>query len=248
MRACLPALLLGVVLATTAAAQSNPNGQLPVTQFPQPYLFLIRDPVVHSDLNVDSKQKEAIRKLSDELDVGLWSMRNKSSDHIQRTVTASMTKAKQRMSEILTRDQNRRLEQIVLRTTGLKAILSPNVVKYLQLSTDTQNSIKEKLAETKEAMSKLSEKLKTGGARESLDREARQLQTDEYKAVLAMLTREQQRKWQVMLGKRIDLAKLGRVRFKAPTLKGDNAWINSQPLSLEQLKGKVVALHFFAFA
>jgi hypothetical protein len=44
------------------------------------------------------------------------------------------------------------------------------------------------------------------------------------------------------------VSKLGRVKFKAPELKGGDSWINSPPLSLRQLKGKVVALHFYAFA
>jgi hypothetical protein len=33
----------------------------------------------------------------------------------------------------------------------------------------------------------------------------------------------------------------------APELKGIEAWINSKPLSLKDLKGKVVVLHFWTF-
>ena len=51
-----------------------------------------------------------------------------------------------------------------------------------------------------------------------------------------------------MLGPKIDVAKLGRVRFNAPEIAGENVWINSAPLTIEKLKGKVIALHFFAFA
>src|SRR6516164_2792037 len=34
---------------------------------------------------------------------------------------------------------------------------------------------------------------------------------------------------------------------KAPEFKGDHIWINSQPLKLESLRGKVVLIDFWAF-
>jgi hypothetical protein len=80
-----------------------------------------------------------------------------------------------------------------------------------------------------------------------LEKEARRLQTDAQKKILATLTRRQQEEWVALLGKRIDVAKLGRVKFKAPDLRGREDWINSSPLAAAQLRGKVVALYFYAF-
>ena len=37
------------------------------------------------------------------------------------------------------------------------------------------------------------------------------------------------------------------MRMPAPELKGIDEWINSKPLTLKDLKGKVVALHFWTF-
>jgi hypothetical protein len=37
------------------------------------------------------------------------------------------------------------------------------------------------------------------------------------------------------------------MRMPAPELKGINEWINSKPLSLSDLKGKVVVVHFWTF-
>jgi hypothetical protein len=36
-------------------------------------------------------------------------------------------------------------------------------------------------------------------------------------------------------------------RVPAPELRGIEKWINSKPLSLKQLRGKVVILHFWTF-
>lgn len=37
------------------------------------------------------------------------------------------------------------------------------------------------------------------------------------------------------------------MRIPAPELRGIDVWINSKPLSLKDLRGKVVVLHFWTF-
>jgi hypothetical protein len=37
------------------------------------------------------------------------------------------------------------------------------------------------------------------------------------------------------------------MKIRAPELKGIDEWINSKPLSMKDLKGKVVVVHFWAF-
>ncbi len=238
------ALCFGVV----ANAQSNPYGRLAVTQFAQPYLLLIRDPVVHDDLKLDTRQREAVRKLTDELDVAIWSMRNKSRDHVAKTMTTSMAKAKSAMSTILTREQFHRMDQIVMWTIGMKAFTRDSIVEKLSLSSDQRKQIEETLTATAKSIEELTKQLKSGTSRKSVEKKARELRIDEQRKILAVLGRQQRQLWFAMLGRRIDVAKLGRVRFKAPEIVGENEWVNSPPLTLEKLKGKVVALHFFAFA
>ena len=50
-----------------------------------------------------------------------------------------------------------------------------------------------------------------------------------------------------LIGPRFDPSALGRVSFKAPELASGDEWINSDALKLADLRGKVVALHFYAF-
>ncbi len=70
---------------------------------------------------------------------------------------------------------------------------------------------------------------------------------EEQDTILQTLTDLQRQKLRAMVGANFDLQQLSRVTFKAPELEGGTEWINSQPLSLEDLRGKVVALHFWAF-
>ncbi|MCH7863336.1 MAG: hypothetical protein IH998_17160 [Proteobacteria bacterium] len=65
--------------------------------------------------------------------------------------------------------------------------------------------------------------------------------------ILAILTREQQERWAATLGKPFDMSHVRWVGVTAPELQLADAWINSEPLTLRKLRGKVVALHFWAF-
>ena len=73
------------------------------------------------------------------------------------------------------------------------------------------------------------------------------LQAKLQRDILKELSETQKQKWIELLGRRIDLSELGHATFTAPALHGEGEWINSAPLSSETLRGKVVALHFYAF-
>ncbi|NUQ62174.1 MAG: hypothetical protein HUU20_06785 [Pirellulales bacterium] len=244
-RCAVPALVL--CWARVCAAQQNPDGQLPVTSFREPYLFLIRDPIVHDDLGLNARQRQTVRALNDELDGPLWAMRNQSAERIVETTREATATAKARLSSILARDQQQRLDQVELWTLGTRAFVLGDLPERLKLSEEQRQKIREVVSKTDASIDELGKKLQSGGSRESVEKEARSLRTDEQKQILAVLTRRQQQQWIALLGKRIEVARLGRVQFKAPELRGNGPWINSAPLALEQLKGKVVALHFYAF-
>jgi hypothetical protein len=242
------AVMIVVMLSRCLLAQQNPHGQLLVATFPKPYLFLIRDPIVHDELVLTAQQRIAINALNDQLDADLWSMRNKSAQHIDQTMQQAITKAKSRLSSLLAPSQQERLEQIELWTRGMKAFGFDELPEKLSLSASQRDEIRATLTKTNEAVNELGKQFQAGQSRESLEKKAKELRTDEQKTILGLLTRQQQQQWAALLGKRIDVAKLGKVKFKAPELSGRDGWINSTPLTLRQLKGKVVALHFYAFA
>jgi hypothetical protein len=50
-----------------------------------------------------------------------------------------------------------------------------------------------------------------------------------------------------MLGKTIDLSHVQFSNIKAPEIVSPDEWINSEPLTLTKLRGRVVALHFWTF-
>ena len=134
----------------TVLAQQNPNGQLPVSTSSQPYLFLIRDPLVLTDLGVNARQREAIEALNRELDPILWSMRNKGPQHMEEQMREAMATAKGRMAGILNRDQQRRLGQIELWAVGTKAFLGDDLPSALRLSDTQRQELCDRVTETQQ--------------------------------------------------------------------------------------------------
>ena len=65
--------------------------------------------------------------------------------------------------------------------------------------------------------------------------------------IAAILSRQQLDKVRDVLGPPVDASKMGYVKFKAPELDAKDGWLNSPPLTMSQLRGKVVALHFWTF-
>jgi hypothetical protein len=234
------------VLATHLFAQQNPNGQLPIGTTDQPYLFLVRDPVVHRDLKLDERQLRAVRALNDETDAAMWSMRNKPHE-IVATMKMTTQTTQRRLAEILTPQQVKRISQIELRVLGVRSLVREDVARELKLSTDARSEIQRILTSTQAEMAKLQQQLQEGGPADELNDKHRALKTDEQTQVFSLLDDDQKRKLFAILGEQIDLSQLGRIKFKAPDLQG-TTWVNSEPLTMEKLKGKVVALHFYAFA
>ncbi len=240
-------LTLVLLMCHVAAGQQNPNGRLPVMGHAKPYLFLIRDPQVHDDLGLSALQRRAVGTLNDELDSDLWSMRNKSAEHIDATIRKATATAKTRLATILTSQQQERLPQIELWTLGTRAFLLDGLPGQLQLSETQLSEIRATVNTTQDAINALIERIRSGESGDALRDEGRPLWNKAQKDIAELLTDEQREKWRALLGERIEVSKLGYVKFKAPELHGEGGWINSPPLTLRQLKGKVVALHFYAF-
>ena len=229
-------------------AQQNPNGVLPVNNADQPYLFLVRDPVVHKDLNLSAVQMRKLQEVNDMVDASIWTTNNKPPKERFKILTDAMASTRMQLSSILNQEQNERIGQIELRVLGMKSLLRDDVAGKVQLESNQRTEIGQIIKTTQQAVLDLRKQLNDGGDADELNQEFRKTQLNQQQDILALLAPEQRQAWAAILGKRIDVSRLGRIRFKAPELQAGSGWVNSEPLTLEKLKGKVVALHFYAFA
>lgn len=213
-----------------------------------PYWILLHEPVVAQELKLTSTQRKAFQTLLDELDLRFFPLRNKSQKEALAGAGEIVADAREKLKTLLEPAQNKRLSEILLRRIGTSALLRDEVASRLRYSDSQRKRLKEIIDETQTAVSSLEKELGDGKAREPIEKRFNELKNNEHKKIQGLLKPEQRTAWKDLLGPSCDLSKLGQPAFKAPELVDTGEWINSSPLKLEELRGKVVVLHFYASA
>ncbi len=185
-------------------------------------LMMARDPAVQSELKLTAAQLTAVKAAIAEVDQPFWQLRDVPPQKCAEKLDAGLLKLRARLAKAMTPDQLIRFDQLVMQARGARALVAPDVRQRLKLGEVQVAKIDELVAGTKE-----------GG----LDSQQ----------VMALLTPEQQSQLTTMFGPQFDLSRVTRVGCMAPEIRSVSAWVNSQPLTLEALRGKVVIVHFWAF-
>ena len=240
-------VLLVALAPNLAMAQSNPTGQFDLTAFPEPYFLLLRDPVVHDELDLSDEQREKLFSMCYAQDAVFWRLRGGTKDQALTGLRKLSEALQQSAQPVLTKTQRQRLAQIQLQLAGFRAFLQPEVIQTLMMKDGQVEAIEAGIAEFQEGYQKLRKRQADGESLETLNPEFTQLQKKLRGTVVGALSNAQQVKWTTLVGQRVDHTKLGKVRFKAPPLQGATGWVNTSPLAESQLQGRVVALHFYAF-
>jgi peroxiredoxin len=210
------------------------------------YWTLLHEEAVLDDLNLTAAQRPAFRSAVDVFDLQLFPLRNRPGKEASEGLARIVADAKTKLAEILKPEQRARLEKLVVRQLGTRALLQDDVRQHLALTEKQQATIDEATGQCQAALAKLREQAK-GRSQDELNKEAAAIQSKERDAIVAALTDVQKRKWSGLMAADFDASRLGRTRFKVPELIGDkDAWRNSPPLTLAGERGKVVVVHFFA--
>jgi len=212
-----------------------------------PYWILIHEPAVHSELKLSREQAGSLQKLTDELDLQFFPLRNQPEEQAKRGAANVIGKARDGAGQIFSSQQRKRLNEILLQRQGSSALLLPEVIAKLNYTSAQQEQIEEIVNALKSAVEATQNGASGGNSGEKRDRKLRSLQSDQQKKLLEILKPAQRTAFSSLFGAPFDLTKLGRPAFKAPELIDSGEWINSEPLKLEALRGKVVVLHFYAF-
>ena len=212
-----------------------------------PAWSLLHEPAVAHELALTPPQGRQFRALLDELDARCFPLRNRPTAEAVEGAAAITAEATTRLETILSGPQFRRFTEIQTRQQGTAALLKPGMAKLMHYKPQQHERLETLIAETAAATRALERRLRDGEPRAPLDRAFSDLQRDELRQVLDLLTPTQQAVWRRQVGRDFDLSTLGRPVFKAPELVDSGAWLNSAPLTLASLGGKVVVVHFYAF-
>lgn len=250
--ACLAAtasLLFASATAPAASAQavaepkSDAKSAPPLTD---PSLLLIRDDAVRKELKCTEEQQRALDALLAAHNRLLIAIRDVGPNGADESARPEITAIRNELKKLLDDSQKQRLQGIVLQVQGYDALLRPDVARHLKLTPEQQERLTALGAEVR---AKLEELSKARGSRpaEETQAELAKVQSDRHQQVVAELNDDQQAAYGKLLGEPFNLSQVKPSPGLAPEFESIEAWVNSNPLTMKSLRGKVVVVHFFAF-
>ncbi|MFG0265365.1 MAG: redoxin domain-containing protein [Rhodopirellula sp. JB055] len=216
----------------------------------QPYVLqMIRDDSVHAELQLSTDQIDQVYDAIAEVDPRWWVNRIAPLEKQSAEIGELTTILKSRLSGILSGDQMNRLQQLEKQAAGTRFIVHPDVVAALELSDSQVEKLKKTFASTDAEVAKLQKQVAEKELEASAAaKDATAIQARERQSLVSVLTRDQQAKIGSLLGKTFDFSKVMRTYPRAPEFVLDGAeWLQGEPVSMEDLRGKVVVVYFYAF-
>lgn len=211
-----------------------------------PSILLIRDESVRAELGLADDQRRAIEDLFKTHNRMLLAIRDVTPSGADESARPALKELHEQLVKIMSVEQQARLSNLVLQAQGYDALLRDDVSTKLALTDQQQRDLaaaSEKFRTAAEALGRSS----AGNTPEQHQQNIAELQRVRQKEVLAALSREQTAEYAALLGQPFDFSTVKGSPADAPEFEGIDAWLNSGPLTMESLRGKVVVVHFFAF-
>lgn len=252
---CALAAGAALLLAPNLAAQENTIRPVVLSKkydslVPRYLLGLLHAPEVHKELELT---ESAVRNLEDGLFAkidGPWLRTRKEPDpekafdsvaKIERVTHAWLIKN-------FSAKQQARLLQLEYSAQAFRAFLRDDVVKKLSLAEEQLSQYSELARAADEAMKAFTRASYTSsGASEEQKQAVAKTMAEERSGFKEIFKPEQIQAFIKSTGNAFDTASLQRIMPMSPELVDAKEWINSAPIRLRDLRGKVVLLHFYAF-
>ncbi len=124
-----------------------------------------------------------------------------------------------------------------------------DVIESLQLTDKQTKLLSTAFAKTDQESAATQKQLQAGQINsDTANRMVEKLKSAEKQTVAGQLTDSQKQKLSSITGQPFDFSRVQRIYPRAPELTSEGVkWIQGGPVRLEELKGKVVAVHFYAF-
>lgn len=245
------AIAIAVMMVTLGSfASSQPASSAESALVTRPVLLeMIRDDLIHAELGLTASQIDQVRAAHAEVDRDWVRTFTMPEPQKQQQLTQLTAALRERLDGILNAEQKRRISQLECQALGTRMFLRPDVISVLGIDANTQRKLTSIYQQTDEAISRIEKRQYEGELTPAAaQRDFQTAQSTERKSVVAALSKDQQAKIGSLTGQPFDFTQLKRTLPLAPELVSEGAtFLQGGPIDLEELRGKVVALHFYAF-
>lgn len=242
---CLMSLALIASSHKNIAAEdtNNAHGNL----IPQFLLGLVHAPEVHKELKLSVNQIGDLETLLRRVDAEWFPARNLAADPQRAVILNLESQVWEWFGKNATQEQRQRLWQLECYAQGSRGLLRPDVAERIGLQSAQQKRLAVLARATDESRLALARITFGDPELKGLQERAEKASKAERAGLTKIVTSEQMQKLKSVLGDPFDPTKLKRVHAMAPEFASVDNWINSSPLTMRQLRGKVVLVHFYAF-
>lgn len=222
----------------------------------QPYLLqMIRDDSVHLELLLADDQIEQVDEAIAEVDPRWWVSRIMPAERQQSEIQELTAMLQERLKTILDPDQWTRLRQLQRQAHGTRMVRLTEVAAALEITPTQQSEFQKLFKKTDATVASLQKQ--TADQVITPDESALKIanaQKDERQGILNIFTSKQQAGIGPLIGKSFDFTGVKRTYPRAPEFALDGStWIqdglvlSSPPVRMSSLRGKVIAVYFYAF-
>ena len=227
---------------TSAQADSRPHT-------PPVLLQMIRDDAIHEELQLTPVQRDQVHEALPAVDGPWFRSRQLTADQQQIELDKLTRQLTDQLATILSDQQRTRLQQLQRQAIGTRMLVQDDVVDLLQLTEQQRAALVAAFVKTDQESASIQKQLQSGKIEsQTASDKTEKLQAEEKRAVAAQLTNAQKKQLPSITGKPFDFRRVQRIYPRAPELTSEGVqWIQAGPIRLADLRGKVVAVHFYAF-
>ena len=238
-------LVLASVVPSAAWSQAAAQSGL----VPQNLLGLVHAPEIHAELGLSDQQVRQLEDLFATIDGDWFRARIRPAEEQYATLGKLESRVREWFLQNASPAQATRLQELELQSQGTRCLLRQDVATKLQLDKIQQSQLLDlanKVAAAQSALQKATLENKSQ-AIAGLNKRLANATKAEQQAARKIVKPEQIRMFTELIGKPFDTSKLERIYPMAPEFVPVDDWINSAPLTLKELRGKVVLVHFYAY-
>ena len=212
-------------------------------------LQMIRDDSIHKELKLSSDQIDSVMAFLPNVDGDWFRARNYPADRRRTTIDALSKQLKTSLADILQPNQIKRLDQLQRQALGTRMVLRDDIAADLNLTDDQVSGFVAAANQTVKEAAALNKQVFDGKLDgKSAAQQIAVLQKKERQNLAKSLTPAQSQKLPSLTGPTFNFSKVKRMYPMAPELESEGVtWLDDSPVRLEELRGKVVAIHFYAF-